>query len=47
VVSSSVELFSGPLNRSTAILEPIYEVRHYRHLNRVQHMFRLVFRLGF
>jgi hypothetical protein len=46
VVSSSVELFS-PLNRSTAILEPIYEVRHYHHLNRVQHMFRLVFRLGF
>jgi hypothetical protein len=47
VVSSSVELFSGPLNRSTAILEPIYEVRHYHHRNRVQHMFRLLFRLGF
>jgi len=47
VLSSFVELFSGPANRSSIILEASYEIRRYYHLDDTQHMFRTSLRLGF
>jgi hypothetical protein len=47
VLSSFVELFSEPANRSSIILEVAYEIRRYYHLDDTQHMFRTAFRLGF
>jgi hypothetical protein len=47
VLSSWLELYSGPLNRSTVILEASYGVRHYHRLDEVQHLFNVGFRLGF
>ena len=46
-IASSVELFSGPLNRSTVILEAGYEVRDYYRLNDVQHLFHVALKIGF
>ncbi len=46
VLSSSLELFSGPANRSTAILEASYEVRDYHRLDDVQHLLNVALRLG-
>lgn len=47
VLNSFVEVFSGPANRSSAILELVYELRNYQRLSEVQHLFRVGFRLGF
>jgi hypothetical protein len=47
VLSSFVELFSEPANRSSVIFEVAYEIRRYYHLDDTQHMFRTSFRLGF
>jgi hypothetical protein len=46
-LASSVEFFSGPANRSTAILEASYELRNYHRLDDVQHLFRVGVRFGF
>jgi hypothetical protein len=47
VFNTFVEFFSGPANRSSAILELVYELRDYHEVGEVQHLFRLGFRLGF
>jgi hypothetical protein len=47
VAGSFLELFSGPLNRSTVILEMNYEWRDYYHLDRREEMMRFLVRLGF
>lgn len=47
VFNTFVEFFSGPVNRSSAILELVYELRDYHEVDKVQHLFRLGFRLGF
>jgi hypothetical protein len=47
VLGSFVEVFSGPSNRSTVVVEGNYEVREYPHLARREEMLRVSFKLGF
>jgi hypothetical protein len=44
VLSTFVEIFSAPANRSTAIFEAAYELRDYHNLGKTEHYFRVVFR---
>jgi hypothetical protein len=47
VLGSFVEIFSGPSNRSTVVVEGNYEVREYPQLARREEMLRVSFKLGF
>jgi hypothetical protein len=46
-LGSFVEVFSGPMNRTTAILEAYYELRDYFHLDRLTSYFRMGLKIGF